>query len=157
MVHTMVFNALLFSSCGYALWRGAAPERAAAAIMLAATVATVVAFRAGPTRFSSVEAGVLAVDVATLLAFVALALRAQRYWPMWIAALQVDAVVTHLAILVAPRAMPWAYAVLIAGWSYPSVLLLAAGTLRHRQRLSRYGDDPAWSSSRSTPGSPPAF
>jgi hypothetical protein len=145
MLHTIVFNALLLASCGYALWRGAAPERAAAAIMLAATLATVAALRAGPNRFATVETGVFAVDIVTFVAFTALALRAQRYWPMWLAALQLDALVTHLAMLLAPRTMPWAYAVLIAGWSYPSLLLLAAGTMRHRQRLSRYGDDPAWS------------
>jgi hypothetical protein len=84
------------------------------------------------------------VDAAMLLCVVVLALRAQRYWPMWMAAILLDTVVTHLLML-SPPLMPWSYSVMVAAWSYPHPLLLAAGAWRHRKRIHRYGTDPAWS------------
>ena len=43
--------------------------------------------------------------------------------------------VGHLAMLLHPRVIPWAYAVVLSIWSYPILLLMAAGTFAHRRRL----------------------
>lgn len=140
----LVFLAFLLGTLLYAAFRGGMPERIAALIMVAATIATILVPKVGKVTFASLEPGVFAVDSLTAVAFILLALRAQRYWPIWIAALQIDTVLTHVAMLVAPRVMPWAYAVMEIAWSYPIVLLLAVGTARHQQRLRRYGTDPSW-------------
>ncbi len=142
----LLFIGLLLGTLLYATLRGAAPERWGALVIVLATIASVLAPKVGKVPFGAFEPYICAVDTITAVAFILLALRAQRYWPMWLAALQIDTVVTHLAMLVAPRVMPWAYAVMEIAWSYPIIILLAIGTARHQQRLRRYGNDPSWSS-----------
>lgn len=141
----LIFVALLLGTLLYAAFRGGAPERVGASIIIAATTATILVPKVGKVTFASLEPGVFAVDTLTAFAFILLALRANRYWPIWIAALQIDTVLTHVAMLTAPRVMPWAYAVMEIAWSYPIVMLVAVGTARHQQRLHRYGNDPSWS------------
>jgi len=148
-MNIFVYLGLLVTCCVFALWRGGAPERLGVAILVAAIVASSFVPAAGTHRFYQMESGLLAVDSAMLVAVTLLALFAQRYWPMWLAAVNVNIVVTHLLML-DPRLMPWSYAVANAAWSYPIPVLLAAGAWRHRQRIARYGSDPAWSQ----PGGP---
>src|SRR3546814_14358745 len=40
--------------------------------------------------------------------------------------------------------IPWAYGTVVAGWAYAMLVVLIIATCRHRQRLRRYGADPAW-------------
>lgn len=143
-MNVLVYLAMVTLCCGYALARGGVPERIGVAILIAAILGSALVPAASEPRFRGFEWGVAAVDAAMLLALVALALRAQRYWPMWMAAVLVATVVTHLLML-SPRLMPWSYSVAIAAWSYPNPLLLAAGAWRHRRRVRIYGDDPPWS------------
>ena len=97
------------------------------------------------------------VDAVTFLAFVPIALRADRFWPLWVSAFLGLGVLGHLARLVGPDTFWWAYAVVLTIWSYPIVLLFALGTFLHRRRLARHGADRSWvsSSGRSGP-TPPA-
>jgi len=159
MVKLIVFNALLLGCCGYALWRGGAPERIGASIFLGAAALTVAALSGPIGRFASVEVGVFIVDATMLLALVALALTAKRRWPLWIAAFQVIQVTGHAVKMADPTVVPWAYAFILAIWSYPMLLVLAFGTFNHQRRLKRFGTDPSWSSfsGRSAPPPPPTL
>lgn len=139
-----IYLVLLVSCCLYALARGGTPERAAVGILVSAVAASAITPSTGLHRFFQLELGMLMVDTCLFLAMTALALKAQRYWPMWLAAVKLNTVITHLLIL-SPSLMPWSYAVANAAWSYPSPLLIAIGAARHRQRLKLYGVDPAWS------------
>ncbi|MBB4840016.1 hypothetical protein HNP52_003108 [Sphingomonas kyeonggiensis] len=139
-----IYLALLVSCCLYALARGGTPERAAVGILVSAVAASAFTPSTGAHRFFQLEMGMLTVDTCLFLAMTVLALKAQRYWPMWLAAVKLNTVITHLLIL-SPSLMPWSYAVANAAWSYPSPLLIAIGAVRHRQRLKLYGADPAWS------------
>jgi hypothetical protein len=94
-----------------------------------------------------VEFGVFLVDVAALAAFVILALRADRYWPLWIAGLQIIGTAGHAVKLMDPGVIRTAYAFILAFWSYPMLLLIVLGTWRHQQRLAKFGADRSWSSS----------
>jgi len=141
MIKLVVFNAILLSCCGYALLRGGAPERIGAAIYTVGTGLTILARGEAAFRFGSVEIGILIVDVAALIAFLLLALRAQRFWPMWMTAFQAIGTAGHLAKLADPEMIRWAYAFLLGIWSYPMLLLLAIGTWRHQQRLKQFGSD----------------
>lgn len=82
-------------------------------------------------------------DLFAMLIIVAL--RADRGWPLLIAALQFDAVGAHLVKLVAPETIRVAYALLITVWSWPTQMLLAVGTWRHVRRVRREGNDRSWS------------
>ncbi|MDQ0252226.1 energy-converting hydrogenase Eha subunit C [Sphingomonas kyeonggiensis] len=143
-MNKIVYLALLVGCCLYALARGGTPERAAVGILVSAVAATILSPAAGSHRFYQLELNLLVIDGTLFLAMTVLALKAQRYWPMWLAAVKLNTVVTHLLIL-SPTLPPWSYAIANAAWSYPSPLLIAIGAVRHRQRLKRYGADPAWS------------
>jgi len=143
-MNKFVYLALLVGCCLYALARGGTPERAAVALLVSAVAATVLSPAAGVHRFYQLELNLLVIDSALFLGMAALAMKAQRYWTMWLAAVKLNTVITHLLIL-SPSLMPWSYAVANAAWSYPTPLLIAIGAMRHRQRLKRYGVDPAWS------------
>lgn len=157
MLSIQIFYLVLALCAGYAFVRGGSPERVGAAIMVAASVLSSLLLSASTARFVSVELGIFFVDVATLVAFFALALRAERYWPLWVTALQIIAVGGHAVKLADPDTVRGAYAFLMAFWSYPMVLLLALGTWRHQQRLVRNGVDPSWSTFSARSGRvPPA-
>ena len=150
------FLALLVLCTLYALWAGGGPERIGAAVYALSVATTHLILTAQYSRWLNVEVGVFIVDAVTFLAFVPIALRADRFWPLWVSAFLGLGVLGHLARLVGPDTFWWAYAVVLTIWSYPIVLLFALGTFLHRRRLARYGADRSWvsSSGRSAPAPP---
>ncbi|OYY68631.1 hypothetical protein [Sphingomonas sp. 28-63-12] len=138
-----VYLSILVVCCLYALVRGGAPERLGTAALLVAIVASRFAPASGPVRFQTIEYGIMAVDAALLAVILIIAVRAQRFWPMWMAAILLDTVLTHLLML-SPKLIPWSYSVMNAAWSYPIPIILAIGAWRHRARIDTYGSDPAW-------------
>lgn len=151
MAKLIVFYVLLLICCGYALVRGGAPERIGAAIYAIGTAFTVLAYREAAIRFASIEVGPFVIDVVALIAFLVLALRARRLWPLWMTAFQAVATTGHFAKLADPEMIRWAYAVLLGIWAYPMLLILAIGTFNHQRRLKRNGSDPSWSRSSGPP------
>jgi hypothetical protein len=147
MLPVEIFYAILALCCLYASVKGGPPERIGAAIFLGAAVLTTAALSAPSARWGTVEAGVLAVDVVMLGALIALALFAERLWPLWVTALQLIGTAGHAAKLASPEVIREAYAFVIAFWSYPMLSLLVFGTWNHQRRLARFGVDKSWSSS----------
>lgn len=139
----------------YAFLKGAAPERIGATILAAGSLLTLATISRQNVSYASVEIGVFLVDLAALVAFIILALRAERFWPLWIAALQFLGTAGHVVKLVDPEMIRKAYAVAAIFWSYPMLLLIVLGTWRHQQRLKRFAVDRSWSSSFGRSGPPP--
>lgn len=156
MVNTLVYFALLFGCCLYTVLRGGPPERIGAAILTVGSILTFVTLSSTAQIYRSLEVGVFLVDVATLLAFLALALRANRLWPLCITALQLVGTAGHAVKLVDPQVLPFAYAIALRFWGWPMMLMLVLGTWSHQKRLARYGADRSWSNSspRSAPRPP---
>lgn len=144
MLRLALFIALLLACCGYALARGGTPERIVAASLLTAYVATILGYAELSIRFDQVEVAVLAVDGLLLAVLVAVALRADRLWPLMVAGLHLASVGAHLLKIFDINMIRVTYALLIAVWSYPMLVLLALGTWRHRRRLQSQGYDLAW-------------
>jgi len=90
---------------------------------------------------------VFLVDVLVFVAFAVLALRANRFWPIWVSSLLGLGVLAHLARWAGPDTMPWAYQLVMSIWSYPILAIIAIGTFNHRRRLGRFETDRSWSSS----------
>lgn len=147
MLPVPVYYALVVVCCGYALLKGAAPERIGTAILVVGSLLSLAARSSPAGRFGSVETGVFVVDIVCLGAFLILALRAARYWPLWIAGLQLIGTAGHLVKLVDPGVMRNAYAIVLVIWGYLMLFILAWGTYRHQQRLKKFGVDRSWSSS----------
>ena len=156
MLPNHIYYAILALCCGYATFKGGGPERIGATIFIVASVLSSAVVSNRPVRFGSLEAGVFAVDFAVLLALLPLALRAERFWPLWALALHLIATAAHTVKLVDPWVIPQAYAFVLALWSYPMLLLLVFGTWNHQRRLARFGVDRSWSSfsGRSEPRPP---
>lgn len=143
-LNMVVFNILLISCCAYALWRGGPPEKIAVIVLTLACFLTFgVASDVG--TFQSVETGIFVVDLLCLIGLLAVALWADRFWPLWVAALHLIGTAGHAAKFVDPNIVPRTYAFLLAVWAYPMIVLIIVGTWRHQQRMARFGTDRSWS------------
>ena len=143
MARQAIFDILMLVTCAYAFWRGGFPERIASATLFLGDILTVLVASEFAERFRQLEVGILIVDLLVLASLASVSMRSTRWWPLILAALQLDAVVVHTVRLAAPDSLPVAYMNAIALWAYPMQLLLAAGAWRHQQRLRDLGTDPA--------------
>jgi hypothetical protein len=149
------FVSLLALTTLYALWAGGGPERIGAAVYCVSVAATMLIMSLHSRDWLNLEVGVFIVDVVTFLAFIPIALRADRFWPLWVSAFLGLGVLGHLARLVGPDTFWWAYAVVLTIWSYPILALIALGTFLHRRRLTLHGADRSWVSSSGPSGPTP--
>lgn len=145
MVQSIAYFTLVGICWLYAVFRGGAPERIGTTVLAVGSILTVLAASAPAHRFGSVELGIFLVDVAALLGFLLIALRAERLWPLWVTALQAIGTAGHAVKLADPDLIPRGYAFALAFWSYPMLLLLVLGTYAHQKRLARFGADRSWS------------
>jgi hypothetical protein len=129
-----LFWTLLLITCGYALWRGRKFEQLSALIFIAATVASVVARSALNENYSAVARSDLVIDLLVLFALVAVALRSDRFWPLWVAGLQLTISLSHVLKAIQPDLLPLAYAAAERFWSYPTLIILFIGAWRQHQR-----------------------
>lgn len=141
MLSPLAYYAVLLAVCAYAYVRGRAEERLAATTCIIATLATNVVYNPRGS-FATVEVGVLVVDIAALAAFAFLALRSDRFWPLWVAGLQLTTVVAHVLKAVDLDLMPQAYAAAARFWVYPIFLIIAVGTWRGSRRSAALGREP---------------
>lgn len=135
-------RALFFLTClvgviVYAWAKGGNSERYAGMALLVASLLTALVASPEAHRFTTIETGVFIVDLGLLFAFVVIVLKSDRYWPIWLAALQLIIVLAHLARLADPAMMRTGYAFLMAVWSYPQVALIAFGTWNQQRRMRR--------------------
>ena len=137
MLGPFVFIPLLLAVSFYAWLRGSGDERLIATTCLAGTVATLLVISPLHQRYSGVEEGLMLVDLAVLAGFVTVALRSKRFWPLWVAGLQLTTSLGHILKGVDQDLLPRAYGVALQFWSYPILLILAVGTFRTHRRVSR--------------------
>lgn len=129
MAPTIFFTLLVLVSL-YAFWRGHSDERLVAGICLLGALASLLLLSPIDNRFHHVEMGVMLVDVAVLVGFVGVALRSPRFWPLWVAGLQLTTTMGHLLKSIDTDLFPKAYGAALQIWSYPILLLLFIGTWR---------------------------
>lgn len=136
MLGPFIFIPLLLAICLYAWWRGGADERIVALTCLAGTVATLLVVSPLRQRYASLEEGLLLVDLAVLAGFITVALRSNRFWPLWVAGLQLTTSIGHVLKGVDQDLLPKAYGAALQFWSYPILIILLVGTYRqHRRQL----------------------
>ncbi|MGN6124523.1 MAG: hypothetical protein ACTHOJ_16400 [Sphingomonas oligoaromativorans] len=142
MVIALIFDTLLLIALIAAIWRGGTIERLGAALCILATVLTVVS---SPLRirFQGVRLDLLTIDMATLLAFVALARASRRFWPIWAAGLQMLSIICMTAEALAPDNLAYAYAEQV--WSWGIVVLIVVVSLRHDATSKGRGSSRNWS------------
>ncbi|MES3150851.1 hypothetical protein [Sphingomonas faeni] len=151
MGYRNLFIALLVATVAYAFRIGGRPERWAAAMFVIAGLLTLLLHSPWPVRYVGVETSVLVVDAALLIALLALALHADRFWPLAMAALQTMAIAAHAAKALDLRLGAGAYQQALVFWSYATLPLLALAVWRHGRRSARGGGDRDWSIYREHP------
>ena len=131
-----------------AIWRwGAGPERWLIAVFVATMVAPIHVIQfleAGHPAVGSYRPVYAGIDVLAGLAFVAIALHANRNYPLWIAAFQLVAIASHGVKAVVDAVTPIAYAIMVVGPSYCQLLLIFVRFVRHVQRTRRFGPYRDW-------------
>lgn len=135
MLSPLQYWIVLLAVSAYAFARGRRDERAAALVCIVATVATRFVHSELTVRFARMEPGVMLVDILALFAFTAIALRSDRFWPLWVAGLQLTTIMSHLLKSVHLELMPYAYAAAARFWVYPIFLIIVIGTWRGQRRL----------------------
>ena len=144
MLPAFFYWLVLLGITAYALWRGRSDERIVAGACLAASLISYAVLSPRIMRYSQVETGVLMVDLGVLAVFTMVALQSSRFWPLWVAGLQLTTSVAHLLKAVDADLLPHAYGAAARFWSYPILLIVAIGTWRsHRRRGADRDTNPA--------------
>jgi hypothetical protein len=132
-----LFRILLALVAVYALIRGRRDERQVCIILVVGVLATHLAISPVSHRFRGLETDVMYVDIAVFGGFLWVALQSERFWPLWIAGLQLTTVLGHLLKALETHLISWAYGAALTFCSYPIVLILAVGTWRSHRRYLR--------------------
>ncbi|NCP15338.1 MAG: hypothetical protein GW858_14455 [Sphingomonadales bacterium] len=131
-----------------AIWRwGGGPERWLMGVFLATMVMPIYviwALNLGAAEIGPYAGVIFGIDVIAALLFTAIALNANRNYPLWIAGFQLVALGAHAAQAMIDSVSALAFVVLVIGPSYGQLLVLALGFVRHRQRERRYGAYRDW-------------
>jgi hypothetical protein len=137
---TLLPIVLLLTAGLFASRRGGPPEKLGA-LIIAALLFTDIAYhwRFGPSGFIEVDPFHLVLDGAELVAIWAIALHANRIWPLWAAAAQLICVAGHVAALIEPGGMSRAYWTMTQIPFFIQIAALLLGTAFHARRTQRIG------------------
>ncbi len=138
------FFLLLIVAVSLAFWRGGAPERWGAAIIVAMVLLQVGGESLFPSGFTSVDPLSLMTDVVGTVGFGVLALQARRVWPLWATSLQLLSLSAHFARWADIDIPPIVYAVMRGTPTFLALLAIVVGTILHVSRRRRLGNDPSW-------------
>lgn len=137
-----------------ALRWGAGPERATGLVlagMLVADLAYHAIFGAG-VDLLTIDVGHAVIDTLAMGALTSIAVAANRNYTLWIGALQILAVLGHIARNLDEAISPLVYAIIHIAPSYFQIGLLLMGTFRHRRRVRLHPSYRSWRTS-----SPPSW
>lgn len=134
---------------GLALWRhGAAPERAVGAVFVGCVILPAMIGRQMGFEdlllFGSQWWIYMLFDLAAAAGFIAIALKANRTYPLFIAGFQLVSMSAHAMRGLVDAVAPLAYAILAIGPSYGQLLVLLGGLIFHCHRQRRYGPYRGW-------------
>jgi len=140
MLHPLIYWAILLAVVGYAFRRGRLDERIAALTCLVGTIATMLLSSDPHIKYSSVETGVLVVDVIGFMVFTGIALHSMRFWPLWVAGFQLSSTLAHFLRAFDADLMPKVYAAAERFWIYPIFLAILIGVSRCPRYARQQGE-----------------
>lgn len=123
----------------YAVRQGAKPERTAAAILIGIQVIDRIyhTISGEPGIYHNVDVVHAAIDIVALAATFWLALIADRFWTLWLGALQLIAILAHLIRALEVEMYPIVYATIIQGPFWGQMVVVALGTWLYARRQHR--------------------
>ena len=145
---TVIQDVLAFAICGAALVWGGAPERIVALTWLVlfefATKLYRGLFGADGYQLMGVDWFLATGDLLAGAIWLTVALYANRNYTLWIAGLQLLAVIAHLARSLAEAISPIAYITMVVAPGWLQLFIMALGLARHVLRKRRYGKYRDW-------------
>ncbi|GAA4043754.1 hypothetical protein [Parerythrobacter jejuensis] len=129
-----------------AVWKGGGPERACAATLFGMVVVDRsyhALFGPSPT-YDLIDPWHLLLDTGGLVALVLIALRANRFFPMILAAAQLVAFSAHLVRMTVEPVTSLSYYLLYTMPFWFQLLVMTIGIARHAYRTSRFGPYRDW-------------
>lgn len=129
-----VYFLLLLSVALYAFNKGGKDERLAISICVAASLTSLAIMLPSDVDYRSLQPFVALIDGLALVSFVWIALRSERFWPLWVSGLQLTSATGHVLKFIEPDMVSLAYSASLAFWSYMILLLVAVGTWRGQRR-----------------------
>jgi len=134
-IYNHVFHFFVVIFCAYAIFRGGYWEYWGAGIFtVAVTVQIIWGMFSVSGGWYDTRFGVLLVDLVVLLALLYVALKSDRFWPLWCTGFHIVAVATHMAAAIGSKIIPWAYAISAGFWAYPMLIVLAIGAHENADR-----------------------
>lgn len=144
MLRIVIFELLQLGVSAFAIRRGGTPERIVGWLLLIAAASSL-AVGAPGNRPHAVSIPHLGIDLALFIGLLAVALRANRFWPYWLAAFELLAIGAHGARAIDPTLVPIVYSRMIGQVAYPMCFALALGTWHYVRRARFEGAAPrAW-------------
>jgi hypothetical protein len=144
MIHFLAFAAAFLACFVYSFVAGGRPERLGMLAQLVAFLFGLSAISFHWANWRGLPIGVALSDVALAIALTALALKANRLWPIVLAGLQLTTVFAHVAKGLSVPLPTAGYAIFVQLWGWPMLLVTAVGTYKHRKRIRRYGEEQDW-------------
>lgn len=130
---------LTILTCVFAFWQGGINERLGATILISAWAVSIVLSVLHPKTYDSFAWEIAAIDILTFLGLMIVSLRSRRLWTLLASGFQLNAVMSHFGIMLAPHAGGFSYITSAEFWtSYPVVIALAFGIWEH-QKCYRLG------------------
>lgn len=124
---------------------GSGPERVVLQIWLVVSLLDLVYHvSVGPLQYHDIDLIHVVLDIMAMIGFLWVALRANRVWPLWIAALQLQPLVVHLAMFMQLPGNDMAYWLMMVAPADIEILILLIGTLAHVHRKRLIGPYRDW-------------
>lgn len=125
----MFYGFIMWAVTLYAFRKGGWEERLAAMSSVAGSYLSALVANANGS-FQRFEGPMALVDMGSLCLLIVIAMRSNRFWPLWLAAIQGVSVLGHLAPLI-PNMQPATSYNAVALWSYPWWIILAFAVRNH--------------------------
>lgn len=130
----------------FAAVRGGQPEKWCAGVIAGEISADLLLYFAiGPRTFGEFEPIRLLLDCAAAVAFIAISMRANRLYPLAIAASQIVAIIGSVAVILVDDGLAQAFWAMTQLPLFIQLVLLAGGTIAHGLRVTRIGNYNCWS------------
>ncbi len=137
MLILVLFWVMTLAACAYAVLLGAWEGKWAALLILSASAITLVSELVLRLNWHGTNVLMFAVDLALFGGFYAIAAKSRRWWPIWIAAFQLNSVVAHVATLLSPAFSHLIYHGYEGLWAFPGQIIMVFGIYRDRLKAYR--------------------